>query len=243
MARALNVSVELVQAWEAGRRTPQGAALRLLELVGRFPELLAPDGASAVPMEPPTEVPLPARQAAGAPPRRQMASPVRTAAVVPMMSTPFDALVAGLIDHRVRFVVVGSVADHCHGATGGMDDLDICFDRSAENLAYLAAHLRELKATLRGAPGAPPFAGDSRTLAHSTALAFDTRFGPLDIRHRITGVGDHGDCVPRSVPRRLGGRQVLVLDLPALIMARRAAGRPRDRQRLAELERLAAHRS
>lgn len=31
-ARYLNVSTKLVQAWEAGRRTPDGAALRLLRI-------------------------------------------------------------------------------------------------------------------------------------------------------------------------------------------------------------------
>ncbi|MGH7576081.1 MAG: helix-turn-helix domain-containing protein [Longimicrobiales bacterium] len=36
----LNVSKKLVQAWEAGRRTPNGASLRLLRLAERAPELL-----------------------------------------------------------------------------------------------------------------------------------------------------------------------------------------------------------
>lgn len=36
-ARFLNVSPQLVQAWEAGRRRPEGAALRLLELGERDP--------------------------------------------------------------------------------------------------------------------------------------------------------------------------------------------------------------
>lgn len=39
-ASYLNVSTKLVQAWEAGRRTPEGAALRLLRLAERAPELL-----------------------------------------------------------------------------------------------------------------------------------------------------------------------------------------------------------
>lgn len=39
-ASYLNVSTKLVQAWEAARRTPQGAALRLLRLAEKAPELL-----------------------------------------------------------------------------------------------------------------------------------------------------------------------------------------------------------
>lgn len=46
-ASYLNVSTKLVQAWESDRRTPEGAALRLLRLAEQAPELLlassAPD--------------------------------------------------------------------------------------------------------------------------------------------------------------------------------------------------------
>ena len=37
-ARFLNVSTKLVQAWEADRRTPEGAAARLLEVGRRDPK-------------------------------------------------------------------------------------------------------------------------------------------------------------------------------------------------------------
>src|SRR5207302_4317575 len=39
-ARYLNVSTKLVQAWEAGRRTPAGPALLLVSLVQKNPALL-----------------------------------------------------------------------------------------------------------------------------------------------------------------------------------------------------------
>jgi len=39
-ASYLNVSTKLVQAWEANRRSPEGAALRLLRLAEKSPELL-----------------------------------------------------------------------------------------------------------------------------------------------------------------------------------------------------------
>ena len=39
-ARYLNVSTKLVQAWEGGRRTPEGPALVLLHLAARRPHLL-----------------------------------------------------------------------------------------------------------------------------------------------------------------------------------------------------------
>jgi putative transcriptional regulator len=39
-ASCLNVSTKLVQAWESDRRTPEGAALRLMRIAERAPELL-----------------------------------------------------------------------------------------------------------------------------------------------------------------------------------------------------------
>jgi len=46
-ASYLNVSTKLVQAWEADRRTPEGAALRLLRIAERAPELLLTGNAAS----------------------------------------------------------------------------------------------------------------------------------------------------------------------------------------------------
>lgn len=43
-AHYLNVSTKLVQAWEGGRRRPEGAALALLRLCQRAPALLVSGG-------------------------------------------------------------------------------------------------------------------------------------------------------------------------------------------------------
>jgi putative transcriptional regulator len=39
-AQALNVSADTVRAWEQGKRSPDGAALRLLEVAERNPEVI-----------------------------------------------------------------------------------------------------------------------------------------------------------------------------------------------------------
>jgi putative transcriptional regulator len=39
-AAALNVSAETVRAWEQGKRSPDGAALRLLEVAAEHPEVM-----------------------------------------------------------------------------------------------------------------------------------------------------------------------------------------------------------
>jgi putative transcriptional regulator len=40
LAAALNVSLAAVQSWEQGRRRPEGAARRLLEILARHPQSL-----------------------------------------------------------------------------------------------------------------------------------------------------------------------------------------------------------
>lgn len=40
IARALNVSAKTIQAWEQGIREPSGPALKLLELVDRYPNIV-----------------------------------------------------------------------------------------------------------------------------------------------------------------------------------------------------------
>jgi len=57
-AHFLNVSTKLVQAWEAGRRSPDGAALRLLRIGEDHPELIfASSPARPAPPSQPTSAP------------------------------------------------------------------------------------------------------------------------------------------------------------------------------------------
>lgn len=64
---------------------------------------------------------------------------------------PLDrlALLASLARNGVRFVLVGGLAAHAHGATRATQDADICCEWSSENLAHLAASLTELQARLK----------------------------------------------------------------------------------------------
>lgn len=58
----------------------------------------------------------------------------------------------------------------------------------------------------------------------------------------MAGGGTYEQVVPHSVELPIFGRQVLVLGLEALIRAKRAAGRPKDFEAIAELEALLVER-
>jgi hypothetical protein len=90
-------------------------------------------------------------------------------------------LLETLVRHDVDFVLIGGMAGVARGSAYITLDMDIAYERSHANLVRLADALRELDATLRGAPSDLPFVLDARTLENGANFTFDTRFGPLDI--------------------------------------------------------------
>lgn len=60
--------------------------------------------------------------------------------------------------------------------------------------------------------------------------------GPLDIFGEITGGGTYEQLSPHTVAVEIFGENCLTLDVQALIQAKRAAGRPKDFESIAELE-------
>ena len=225
-ARALNVSTVLVQAWEGGRRLPQGAALRLLSFARRQPDLLFRESDQKLPPGPATR------------PAMHSGTRSREVAARTVRPTTFDALLTRLAEHRVHFIVLGGVAAQLHGSAVATDDLDIVYERSVENLGRLAAALKSVKPTLRGAPGSIPFSADPRTLAHTSVLSLDTQLGPLDLRQRVAGIGEFASALAASSAIAVAGQSLRTLTLDALIASKRATGRSRDRDQVAALEQL-----
>jgi hypothetical protein len=149
-------------------------------------------------------------------------------------------MVRGLTRKKVRFVVVGGVAAAAHGSSRVTNDLDICYASDKANLVALASVLSSWHAYPRGVEPDLPFILDDRTLFGAPVLTLTTNEGDIDVMDRIAGVGDY--TAVRLHSRRISalGVRFRVLDLPWLIKAKRAAGRPRDFEHLPELEALLA---
>ena len=64
-----------------------------------------------------------------------------------------EDLISRLVLHNVDFVVIGGLAAEIHGVTLVTQDIDICCDFSAENLARLQAALNDLHPVHRIASG------------------------------------------------------------------------------------------
>lgn len=74
------------------------------------------------------------------------------------------------------------------------------------------------------------------------AAATAHKLGDLDFLGEIVGGGRFEDLAPHSIEVELFGLTCLCLDLPKLVEVKRATGRPKDLEALAELESLLEHR-
>lgn len=155
-----------------------------------------------------------------------------------MTETRYDPerLLLVLAKQGVRSVVIGGVAATLHGSAMVTADLDIAYERTRENLARLAAALEEIGARLRGIEDDLPFKPDARALEAGQNFTFVTRLGNLDCLGWTEGVASYEDLAERAVPMTIGRATVLVASLEDLIAMKRAAGRPKDRLAVMELE-------
>lgn len=148
----------------------------------------------------------------------------------------FPALLKLLERGGVKFIIIGGAAATAHGAARLTLDLDIVYERSPENIRRLVEALEPAEPYLRGAPPGLPFKFDTRTVETGLNFTLSTTHGALDTLGTVTGGGDYNDLAPHTMKLELFGVECLCLDLPTLIKVKRAAGRPKDLEAIAELE-------
>lgn len=154
----------------------------------------------------------------------------------------FGRLLEALVVGRVEFVIIGGVAAAAHGSAHVTVDLDIVYRRTPENIERLADALAPLQPYLRGAPPGLPFRFDVPTIRSGLNFTLTTSAGDLDTLGEAVGGGTFDALLPRSEPRTIFGHDVRFVDLEMLIHLKRAAGRPKDLERIAELEAIAEER-
>ncbi len=133
---------------------------------------------------------------------------------------------------------MGGAAATAHGAARLTQDLDIVYRRDADNLRRLAAALSPHEPYLRGAPPDLPFIFDAETLRRGLNFTLTSKLGDVDLLGEIAGGGAHDDLLPDSIEIDLFGIRCRCLGLRKLIEVKRAAGRPKDFEAIAELEAL-----
>ena len=107
-------------------------------------------------------------------------------------------------------------------------------------MSRLVAALAPYDPYLRGAPAGLPFSFDVPTLGQGLNFTLTTSVGDLDLLGEVTGGGRYADLLAHSQSIPLLGTTCQCVTLDGLIRLKRAAGRPKDLEAIAELEALRA---
>ena len=156
--------------------------------------------------------------------------------------TDFPRLLAALQGSGVEFIIIGGFAATAHGSAYVTVDLDVVYRRTTENMAHLATALEPLQPYLRGAPPGLPFRLDVDTIKRGLNFTLTTNAGDLDLLGEATGGGTYDALLSQSQVREVLGFDCRFVNLETLIHLKRAAGRPKDFERIAELELLQQER-
>jgi len=146
------------------------------------------------------------------------------------------ALLRRLTDGGVDFVVIGGIAAIAHGSPQITRDLDVAYAGDVDNLERLGKVLVDLGATLRGVTDDVPFVPDGRTLRGTRVLTLDTPDGRLDVLAEPDGSRGYANLRANGMEITVSGVTVKVAGLEDLIAMKKAAGRPKDRIYIEELE-------
>ncbi|MBI5550958.1 MAG: hypothetical protein HY911_05565 [Desulfobacterales bacterium] len=145
------------------------------------------------------------------------------------------ALLEGLLQAGVEFILVGGLAAVVQGAPVTTLDVDILHLRSPENVAKLYGFIQSAAAIQRRPddkvilPREEDFLGAGHNL-------LSTRLGPLDVLGAIEAGQTYETLLAHSVEIEFRGYKLRVLDLDTLVRLKRASQDPKDRQRLPVLE-------
>jgi hypothetical protein len=150
--------------------------------------------------------------------------------------TDFERLFAALADGEVEYILVGGMAAVVHGSSRLTQDLDVVYRRTPENLKRVCTALEPFDPYPRGAPAGLPFRWDATTLERGLNFTLTTTVGDIDLLGEITGGGRFEDLLDSTQDLAIFGYSILVLELEKLIAVKRAAGRPKDFEAIAELE-------
>jgi predicted nucleotidyltransferase len=156
--------------------------------------------------------------------------------------TDFAGVIRCLTDGGVEFILVGGLAAIVHGSPRLTYDVDVVYARSRENLRRLAAALAPFAPYLRGAPPGLPFVLDERTLRSGLNFTLVTTLGDVDVLGEVTGGGNYEDLLPFTDEVDAFGHRFHCVGLGTLIKLKRAAGRVKDLEAVAELQALLEER-
>src|SRR5439155_679108 len=159
------------------------------------------------------------------------------------MGPNFREILPLLARNQVHFIFIGGGAAIAHGSAKITYDIDVVYARDSENIRFLVNALRPYQPYLRGAPPGLPFCLDEATVQAGLNFTLTTTLGDLDLLGEVTGGGTYEQLLPHAQEMEIFGVKCNVVTLEKLIQLKRAAGRPKDFDALAELQALLEERA
>lgn len=157
------------------------------------------------------------------------------------MDANFREILPRLVRHQVRFILIGGGAAVVYGSARSTQDVDVVYARDPENIARLAEALKPCSPYLRGAPPGLPFQWDEQTIRNGLNFTLTTTLGDVDLLGEVAG-GGYEQLLPHSIEIEAFGVKCRCVTLERLIQLKRAAGRPKDLEVIAELQALLEER-
>ena len=144
-----------------------------------------------------------------------------------------------LSDAGVEFVVVGGYAAVIQRSAYVTDDVDVCAGLSPDTVEKIRIALAELKPVHRRLSflDHPPHGQSLKN------LYLETEGGIVDILSSVLGVGDFHRLRERAVVVTVFGRQVPVISVEDLIVAKEGVGRDKDKLTATKLRAIIAMRA
>jgi predicted nucleotidyltransferase len=156
----------------------------------------------------------------------------------PLSPANIEQLLPTLYHGGVKFIVIGGAAGIAYGLARLTQDVDVVYARDDANIERLVATVAPLEPYLRDAPPGLPFRFDEATIRLGMNFTLTTKLGNLDLLGQVTGGGLYEDILPHTEIQTSFGLPIRYVTLDYLIHLKRAAGRPKDFEMIAELEAL-----
>ena len=151
------------------------------------------------------------------------------------MAVDLAQVITPLVRAKLDFILIGGMAAILHGSARVTFDVDVVYSRRQGNIERLAEVLSPFKPSLRGAPADLPFTWDAKTIRNGLNFTLTTTLGDIDLLGEVAGGGTYSDLLQHSVDIEAFDVCFKCIDLPTLIRIKEAAGRPKDREAIAEL--------
>lgn len=138
--------------------------------------------------------------------------------------------------HGVEFIVIGGQAEILHGSPRVTYDVDVCYRRTPENLRAVASAMREIDATLRGAPAGLPFQLDACTFEMGMNFTFKTSIIDLDLLGHVEPIGGFDALLAHAETYPAYGMNILAVGLDDLLKVKLHINRPKDQESIFQLK-------